>query len=254
MQFLIPDDNGLFRFSHGTSTTTKTDILDINPVGVALKSEKSIRLNYLGTDTIIIDPLAGISLYGETLTLYSSGATPVKHMTFDGATNTIDISGTNVIFNTPNFNLNSPNLNINGAGGVRYGGWTTTKLDISGCYLQLENQIIHKADNTVIGTTATISKPYNQYYPVQATGTAYTITLPTITAADLGKDILFRKVRQTGTLVSISFIGNGTQKVYNASNTGGATAQALMTSGVYTVRLLPLPDPLTGAVFAWFLT
>jgi hypothetical protein len=148
--------------------------------------------------------------------------------------------------------LTLPSMVLSSSGN-RYGGWNTTALDLSGCLLQVEQMNVANASTGTITGATTISKPFNQYHAVEATGTAFTITLPEITSKEMGKEIVFRKVKQTGTLVSISFIGNGTQKVYNTALTGGATAQALMTSSVYIVRLVALLDATTGGgVYAWF--
>jgi hypothetical protein len=254
IQFMVPDESSVFRFSNGASTTTKTDIMDITPSGIAMKDTKTISLSYSGSNTIVLDPNAGLTMYGGTITLYNSAGTD-RYIWIDGFTNAIDTSGTEIDFRGGSLDLQSCSLNITNNAGLRYGGWTTIKLDLSGCHLQLESQFIHRSNSTTITGTNTITKPYNQFYAVEATGTAYTITLPTITSADLGKEIMFRKVRQTGTAVSISFIGNGSQRVYSTALAGGTTAQALMTSTTYIVRLLPLPDPAAGAgLFGWFST
>ena len=109
------------------------------------------------------------------------------------------------------------------------------------------------ASSTVITGTTTLSmagaNTMFKYYSVSAGATAYTITLPTITITDLGKRITFRRVGGT-TTTAISFIGNGTQFVYNTALTGGATAQALMASGVYIVKLVPMV--VSGTTYAWF--
>jgi hypothetical protein len=136
--------------------------------------------------------------------------------------------------------------------GNRYGGWNTTALDLSGSLLQVEQMNVANASTGSITGATTISKPFNQYHAVEATGTAFTITLPEITSKEMGKEIVFRKVKQTGTLVSITFAGNGTQKVYNTQLTGVNT-NALMTSSVYIVRLVALLDATSGSgVYGWF--
>jgi hypothetical protein len=66
----------------------------------------------------------------------------------------------------------------------------------------------------------------------------------------LGTEILFRRVGGTTTTI-VSFIGNGTQKVYNTALTGGGTAQTLMSSGVYIIKLVALVDGVVGT-YAWF--
>lgn len=255
IQFMVPDDSSLFRFSCGASTTTKTDIMDITPSGLSMKNVKTIDLNYSNSTTVKLDPNVGLIVYGKTISVFNAAGTN-QWMWLDGFTNSFDMSGTDTNFYGGGIKLNANPLeiyDITGITGIRYGGWNTTKLDISGSLLQLENQYINRSNTTVVGAATTITKPYNQYYAVEATGTAYTITLPTITAADLGKEIVFRKVRQTGTAVSISFIGNGSQRVYSTALAGGTTAQALMTSTTYVVNLLPLPDPAAGAgLFGWF--
>ena len=205
IQFMVPDDSSVFRFSNGASTTTKTDIMDITASGLSMKNVKTIELNYSNSTTMRLDPNVGLTVYGKAVSIYDVSGTNLW-MWFDGFTGSFDVSGTDTNFYGGGIKLNGNPLeiyDITGITGIRYGGWNTTKLDISGSLLQLENQYINRSNNSVVGAATTITKPYNQYYAVEATGTAYTITLPTITAADLGKEIVFRKVRQAGTAVSI---------------------------------------------------
>ena len=116
----------------------------------------------------------------------------------------------------------------------------------------INNQYVHQAYGTVITTTSTLttlSAIIYEYYSVSAASTAYTITLPTITSANVGQKITFRRVGGT-TTTAISFIGNGTQLIYNTAVTGQATANALMASGVYIITLVGLL--VTGTTYAYF--
>jgi hypothetical protein len=114
---------------------------------------------------------------------------------------------------------------------------------------QVNNQYLHLASPTVLSTTTTLaSGVLYEYYSVNTTA-IFTITLPTITASTLGQSITFRRSGGTTTVV-VSFIGNGTQNVYNTSNTGGTTAQGLMASGVYIVKLVSIVT--TGTTYAWY--
>lgn len=163
-------------------------------------------------------------------------------------TNSIDF--TNIAINAKN---NSAYYMYSTTNELR-GEWRESKLQLTSASFIQDDMKLSESGGTITGTT-TITKPYNQVRPVESTSTAYTITLPTITAGDLGHEILFRKVKQGGTAQTISFIGNGTQKIYNLALTGGATAQGLMTSTIYNVRLVALLDTTTGGgVYAWFAT
>jgi hypothetical protein len=138
--------------------------------------------------------------------------------------------------------------------------WSIGTIDCSGSInmqpggkIQSGNMYLYKS-GTSITTTATITKPFYSAYSVEVVGTAYTITMPTINIEDLGQIVVFRKTKQTGTLVSISFIGDGLQKIYNNALVGGLTAQAIFTSSLYTIQLIALEDQTTGGgTFAWFM-
>lgn len=106
-----------------------------------------------------------------------------------------------------------------------------------------------QSTNTLISSATTLAFPLYEYYSVRATS-AFTITLPTIAEKHLGTRVIFRRVGGTTTIV-VSFIGNGTQRVYNTALTGGTTAQALMGSGAYRVSLVALVDNTVGT-YAWF--
>ena len=113
-----------------------------------------------------------------------------------------------------------------------------------------QNQIIGEASTTVItGATSLASGNLFQFYSVSAGASAFNITLPTITTSNIGTNIIFRRVGGT-TTTAVSFIGNGSQNVYNTALTGGLTAQALMGSGVYIVRLVALA--ISGTTYGWF--
>jgi len=105
------------------------------------------------------------------------------------------------------------------------------------------------AQNSLITGNVTLSYYLNEIYSINVT-TATTITLPTIAGANVGTKVRFRRTAGT-TTVAISFIGNGSQSVFNSSNTGGTTAQALMPSGSYSVTLCALYQSSTST-FAWY--
>jgi len=120
--------------------------------------------------------------------------------------------------------------------------------------IRVNNYWPSTAFNSLLTSATTLTygggNSFYKYYSVQAAATAYTITLPTIDAAHLGNEIQFRRVGGTTTTV-VSFIGNGSQNVYNTALTGGLTAQGLMASGVYIVRLVPMLLTNTPT-YAWF--
>jgi hypothetical protein len=114
----------------------------------------------------------------------------------------------------------------------------------------VNNQYVHKAYGSVITTTSTLttlSPIIYEHYSVSAT-TAYTITLPTVTASNVGQKIVFRRVGGT-TTIAISFTANGTQLIYGIGITG-STTNALMSSGTYTIRLVGLL--VTGSTYGYF--
>ena len=137
----------------------------------------------------------------------------------------------------------------NVANSVRIGR-SSDSVRIDGSFNLMDLTFPSLSQNSTIAAATTISTPYYEYYSVNAGATAFTITLPTITINMLGKKIIFRRVGGTTTTI-VSFVGNGTQKVYNTLNTGGAAAQALMGSGEYIVSLVPLVDG-TAGTYAYF--
>jgi hypothetical protein len=106
-----------------------------------------------------------------------------------------------------------------------------------------------KDQGTLITAAVSLTGTLYSSYSVQAGASAFNITLPTITSTNVGQRLLFRRTGGTTTTV-VSFIGNGTQNVYNTALTGGTTAQALMGSGVYKVELISCL--LTSSTYAWF--
>ena len=111
------------------------------------------------------------------------------------------------------------------------------------------NSMILMKDQGTLITAATTAAPLYTSYSVQAGASAFNITLPTITSTNVGQRLLFRRTGGTTTTV-VSFIGNGSQNVYNTALTGGTTAQALMGSGLYKVELIS--GLLTASTYAWF--
>ena len=103
------------------------------------------------------------------------------------------------------------------------------------------------AVNSLINAASTLTYPTSEIYSIDV-ASDITITLPTIAAANNGTKIIFRR---TGGTTNISFIGNGSQSVYNSANTGGTTAQTLMPSGSYSVTLYALESYSTSS-YAWF--
>lgn len=118
--------------------------------------------------------------------------------------------------------------------------------------LTVGGQVQNKAYGFVItGATSFASGLTNDSYSIApASGTGFNITLPTITSSNVGQQVLFRRVSATFSTTVVSFIGDGTQFVYNTAITGGSTAQALMASGVYIVKLISLQ--VSGTTYAWF--
>ena len=95
---------------------------------------------------------------------------------------------------------------------------------------------------TNITTTASLSFPLYAVYALN-TATAYTITLPEIDTFNLGATIIFRRSGGSTTTTAISFKGTSVSgnNLYSLTNVASSTtAQALMASGVYIVRLTAL--------------
>ena len=116
----------------------------------------------------------------------------------------------------------------------------------------INNQYVNKAYGSVItsaSTLTTLSAIIYETYSVSAGATAFTITLPTITAANVGQKIMFRRVGGT-VATTISFIGDGSQFVYSLTNVGATTAQPLMPNGTFIVELIGLL--VTGSTYAYF--
>lgn len=109
----------------------------------------------------------------------------------------------------------------------------------------------YTANQTVITGTYTVPKPWDEYYGIDISGSAYTITLPTITDIDAGNPITFRKVIQTGASFNISFEGNGTQRLFSNSLTGSTGAVAAMTSTVFYITFVPMWDKFEND-WGWF--
>lgn len=114
----------------------------------------------------------------------------------------------------------------------------------------INNQYVHKAYGALVSATTsltTLSPIIYETYSISATAN-FTITLPVITATNVGQQIRFRRVGGTTTTV-ISFAINGVQLVYNTALTG-STTNALMASGTYIVKLVSLL--VTGTTYAYF--
>jgi hypothetical protein len=96
---------------------------------------------------------------------------------------------------------------------------------------------------TNITTTASLSFPLYSVYGLNVGATAYTITLPEISNFNLGATIIFRRSGASTTTTAISFKGTSVSgnNLYSSTNVASSTtAQALMASGVYVVRLTAL--------------
>jgi hypothetical protein len=112
-------------------------------------------------------------------------------------------------------------------------------------------QYVTRGSPTLITVATVLSGTIYPSYSVQApSSTAFNITLPTIVAGSLGNRILFRRLTGGTTTTTISFIGNGTQPVYNTANAGGTGAQALMPSGTNVVEMMSAL--VSAGVYAWY--
>ena len=240
IQFLVPDDTGHFVFSNANDTTSKSDILDISPPAITAYTEFGVSNGT--TTSIVLTQNDGLRIYDEAIYLFNTGQERIR---IDSFQEEIDISGIALIIRG---GLSFTTFN---ASNQRVVEWDDDTLDVSNTVIQMTGMKIHNCPTGAINGATTITKPWAQYRAVESQATAYTITLPTITINDLGKEITFRKVRASAGAATISFIGNGTQWVYDSQLVGGATAQGIMTSGVATVRLVCLPDTGNGA-YAWF--
>jgi hypothetical protein len=113
----------------------------------------------------------------------------------------------------------------------------------------INSQYVSKCGPTLFTSANTLSGNFYQSYSISAT-TAFTITLPLITASSVGQRILFRRTGGTSTII-ISFVGDGIQLIYNTALTGQATANPLMGSGVYKVEFISGIVNATPT-YAWF--
>lgn len=170
------------------------------------------------------------------------------------------ITTNNTLYGT----LNIPNISFTGTLNTIS---TTIFGYLSGATSNIQTQITNLANGSTAFSTITLSNKYklaqnslitgnitltyylNEIYSINVT-TATTITLPSIAGANVGTKVVFRRTGGT-TTVAVSFIGNGTQSVFNLINTGGTTAQALMPSGSYSVTLCALYQTSTGT-FGWY--
>jgi hypothetical protein len=109
------------------------------------------------------------------------------------------------------------------------------------------SQTLVSTNAAAITANTTLTFPLFSYYTLAPTA-AITITLPTITASNLGTLVVFRRVGGTPT-VAVSF-DTPTQNVFNTAITGGTTAQALMASGDYNTKLVALRT--SGTTYAWY--
>jgi len=180
------------------------------------------------------------------------------------ASNNVYIGNSSVTNNTLYGTLNIPNISFTGTLNTIS---TTIFGYLSGATSNIQTQITNLANGSTAFSTITLSNKYklaqnslitgnitltyyfNEIYSINVT-TATTITLPTIAGANVGTKVVFRRTGGT-TTVAVSFIGNGTQSVFNLTNTGGTTAQALMPSGSYSVTLCALYQTSTGT-FGWY--
>jgi hypothetical protein len=109
------------------------------------------------------------------------------------------------------------------------------------------SQTLVSTNAAAITANTTLTFPLFSYYTLAPTA-AITVTLPTITASNLGTLVVFRRVGGTPT-VAVSF-DTPTQNVFNTAITGGTTAQALMASGDYNTKLVALRT--SGTTYAWY--
>lgn len=240
--YMVPDSTRSHKFSYGTSTTTKSDIAIFKNDVSLFNSDLSCNA-LLKTKRVNVSD-ASFNIYGGDFNIYNAST--------EDRVNINPLAST-AIFTSLTTTFRDCSLNFTDIIGINTIKINYEAIDISNAFLKIDNMYAYETNNTTLTTTTTITKPWYEIYAVESTSTAYTITLPTLVAQDLGKKILFRKVKQGGTGATISFIGNGTQKVYNTALTGGATAQALMPNATYIVELIALPDTTTGAnIYGWF--
>ena len=116
--------------------------------------------------------------------------------------------------------------------------------------VKLNNKYWLTGNGLITGNISLTTYPIaNEFWSVNVT-TATTITLATIAVNNVGTKLTFRRTGGT-TTVAVSFIGNGTQSVFNLTNTGGTTPQALMPSGSYSVTIVALYQTSTST-FGWY--
>jgi hypothetical protein len=120
------------------------------------------------------------------------------------------------------------------------------------------SNIVSYNNNSIITSATTLAFPLNSLYSVSNAGGAFTITLPRITASNVGTEITFRKsVASATTANAISFLANYTDTyLYKlGSDASFNTAQALMASTVYSISFVAMNK--TTAVspqYGWFQT
>jgi hypothetical protein len=229
-----------------------------------IKSLAFIGASTAGVLTITSFPTANYSLVGVTLT--GTGITGTVTVTsqltsltgFYGQTGTYQLSSA-VTFTSTTVTATFPqysNSSCLGAGSqITDNSQVTLGRGLD--YVRVPGQLviadcIKSGSSPLVTTSTTIILPWYEYTSLAPTANM-TVTLPTVWNAgqrsSLGTRLVFRRVGGTTTTV-ISFIGNGTQSVYNTALTGGTAAQALMGSGVYKVELVALL--VSGTTYAWF--
>jgi len=114
------------------------------------------------------------------------------------------------------------------------------------------------AENYIIRTATTLAFPLNTLYSVSNAGGAYTITLPRITASNVGTEITFRKSVATAIPANtISFLANypDTYLYKLGSDASFNTAQALMASTVYSISFVAMNKTTeVSPQYGWFQT
>ena len=270
MQFMVPDINRKYTFSYGLTASTKQDILMIDPSGADTSIVGKLTLfdsSFASINRRLVSNQSDFfTLKKGGLLIEDSGEPMLKYSPVSGGKLLEFHSNLRIYDNS----FAEPNIAIEYAPefGLRIN--RNTEFKGNDIYILLSdgstNLILGNPRGTIQSATSThwysapslisaaytIPKPWDEYYGIKTTGTAYTITLPTITDDwEAGNPITFRKVRETGSAVTVSFITNGTQRLFSNTLTGSTTAVGIMTSTVYYFKLVPMWDEVQ-ADWGWF--
>ena len=238
-----------------TSTTTSFPM-----TGIIIGSENPYSENLYAPSGTGLSSINILTKRGGTLQLGSSGINSGGNIHISAGQYTITIGGgggtgyAGIINIGANSNsgsnyYNTVNLCTGTSSNILNIGSSTSTINLLGT-LTISNKY-NLAVNSLINAASTLTYPTSEIYSIDV-ASDITITLPTIAAANNGTKIIFRR---TGGTTDIYFVGNGSQNVYNSSNSGGTGEQKLMPIGFYSVTLyaaLESSSTSSTSSYAWF--